>query len=404
MLTLIAIACTVTFVVTWTISLNMYNDIIPGAVRRDEISAKLQEIDSFVRNNYFREINDEEVAVGMFTGYISGVGDKNTIYMTADEYARHLNDEKGQFISGGIRAEQEASGYIEVIEVYSGSTAESSGIVRGDLVTAIDGIDVLTLDTADALRLLEGEENTRFTLTIRREGEDMEHSLVRRAIDVSSLEAEVINNVGFIKIHTFNELTAAQFKETLEKFAEPETPEEAIRALLIDVRANKSDFYSSVSEMVNGLISSERVAFTEHKGGSHRDFIVTDDSRVLPESLHDLPIMILADLGTSGAGELLAASLKSHAGAQIVGSNSAGDAYLRQTQPLKDGSAVRVTIAQIGLFSDLEYADVGLTPDYAVEMPLEVSYNISELVGLEHAEIIDPQIRKAFEVIETIIN
>lgn len=382
-ISLIAIACTVTFVITWTVSLNMYNDIIPGAVRRDEISGKLQEIDSFVRNNCLFDLDEEELAYGIYSGYISGVGDKNTVYMTVSEYSEYAAHKRGQLVSGGIRVEKEESGYIAIMEVYSGSDAESSGIQKGDLITSIDGTDVLRVGAEAALSLLFGEENTRFKLDILREGQIIPYSLIRQSIDIISVETEITeNNVGMIYISTFNDLTASQFESAIEEFIEAE-----VKAILIDLRNNVSGFYTSVSDMVNNLVPAGTIAFSEQKGGVRKELIVTDDNKSLPEEMQEIPIIILVNSETAGAGELFAAILKSHAGAQLVGENTAGNAYIQKVQVLNDGSAILVTVEKVALASGLDYFETGLSPDY------EAKSGVTE----------DPQLQKAFEVIETII-
>jgi len=391
-ISLIAIACTVTFVVTWTVSFNMYNDIIRGAVQRDEISTKLQEIDSFVRNNFLGEIDSDTVAFGIFSGYISGVGDKNTVYMSVQEYAKHSNEARGQLITSGIQAEKEESGYIIVTGIYPDSYAESVGVAKGDIITDIDSINVLEVGAEVAIRFLEGEENTKLNVMVLREGEVLEFSLIRQAIDIVSVESDVVNNIGFIKITAFNELTSNQFESALQSFVEAN-----VRALLIDVRHNSSDIYTPVPDMVNNLIPAETVAFSVHRGGVQKDFIVTNESKIFPEEMENIPIIVLADSATSGAGELLAAVLKSHAGAQIVGQPTAGNVFLQQTQPLKDGSAVRVTVARIVLANGFDYSESGLSPDNHVEWTAE-DYAIGSLQG----DIDDLQILKAFEIIDTI--
>jgi carboxyl-terminal processing protease len=378
-ISLIAIACTVAFVVTWTVSFNMYNDMIPVA-HRDEINSKLQEIDAFLRNNFLGEIDDENIAFGIFSGYISGVGDKNTVYMTANEFVNHLNRESGQIVTTGIKAEPEESGYIIVAEVYPGSSAESFGVMRGDIITAVEGFNVLEIGAQTAARLLEGEENTRAVLTLQRHGQENDYSLIRQALEIVSVEHSIADDVGFVRITAFNELTALQFDAVLQEFAENE-----IRGLVIDMRGNSGGSYAPVPEMLSRLMTGAgEIAFTEHRGGIRRDFIATDDSEPVIES----PIVIITDSFTSGAGELMAAVLKSHAGAQIVGGVTAGNSYLQQTQGLKDGSAVRVTVARIVLSCGLNYADIGLIPDYVID-------NIDDTTDLQMA--------KAFEIIQTII-
>jgi carboxyl-terminal processing protease len=392
-ISLIAIACTVAFVVTWTVSFNMYNDIIPGAVKRDEISAKLYEIDSFVQNNFLGEVNEENIAQGIFSGYISGVGDKNTMYMTADEYAKHSSEKSGRLVTCGIKAEIESSGYIVVTGVYPGSYAESSGVAKNDIITAIDGINVLESGADAAMRFLEGEENSKIGLTVQREGEVLNYSLIRQSMDIVSVEPAVIDDIGFVRITAFNDLTAPQFDAALKTFSQAK-----VRSLLFDLRSCSSDIYDPepVSEMVDGLIGGGVIAYSEHRGGVRRDFIVTGDDTALPDAP---PIVILTNSATSGAGELMAAILKNHAGAQLIGGATEGNVYLQQTQSLKDGSAIKLTVAKITLASGFDYANVGLTPDSIVEMNSEINYTPETLRG---DTITDPQILKAFETIETI--
>jgi carboxyl-terminal processing protease len=392
-ISLIAIACTVTFVVTWTVAFNMYNDMIPVG-KRDEINAKIQEIDAFLQNNFlfFDEIDEARVDFEMFWGYISGVGDKNTFYMTAEEYTNRMNIESGWLVTAGIKAQVDSAGDIVVAEVYSDSDAETQGVLRGDIITAIGGIDVRSVEREAAIRFLDGEEKTRVELTIQRGGELIPFSLIRQAIEIISVDYTIANEIGFVRISTFSERMASQFESALQDFADA-----GVRALTIDVRGNSSDIYTPVQSMVNLLIGANTVAFEQRRGGVRRDFITTDSSLMFAENI---PVIVLTDSGTSGAGELVAAILKSFGGAQIVGLNTAGNSYLQETKQLRDFSAIRVTVARIELSSGLEYANVGLRPDYEVPMDFEVSYDVASLDNIE--TITDPHILKAFEIIDTL--
>jgi carboxyl-terminal processing protease len=401
-ISLIAIACTVTFVVTWTVSLNMYNEMIPVA-KRDDIADKLFEIDTFLQNNFLflDDIDEDKVAFGIYSGYISGVDDKNTIYMTAEEYANRQSIDSGQIITAGVAVENEEAGYLRVVEVYAESSAETAGILRGDIIKAIDSLDVRDIGQEAAMRLLEGEERTPVTLTVQREGDESIHPLTRLAIALRSVEFARVANIGFIRISTFSEITATQFEEALDSFDSSE-----IRAIAIDLRGNSSNVYEPVRDMVNHFVSEEgAIAHTEHRGGVRRDFITTDSQTLFEE---DIPIVILVDSHTNGAGELMAAILKSFAGAQLVGTNTAGNAYLQQTQELKDLSAIRVTVARILLTCDSQYAVTGIVPTHSVAVEGEVSYDLGLLSMIGDFdefildELIDPQLRKAFEIIDTI--
>jgi carboxyl-terminal processing protease len=377
----------------------MYNDMIPVS-ERDELNSKMQAIDAFLRANYLHhdQIDSEKINNGIFSGYISGIGDRNAVYMTAEEFTNRQNIRSGRLITTGISVEREGSDYIRVTEIYPGSDADSSGVLRNDIITVVDGHDVRTVGQDAAVRFLDGIEGTRVDITIQREGVEIPFSLLRQAIDIISVESALVDNIAFVRITAFSELTASQFETALQEFA----GNEEIKALLIDVRGVLSNVLSAspVRDMLNLLIGANIVAHTEHRGGIRREFISTDDTVPI---LGNIPVIVLTDLGTSGAGELLAAALKSFANAQIIGQTTAGNSYLLKTQSFSDGSAMRITEARISLTCGLVYAEAGLSPDFTEEAPDEINYTFDSLRGRELVDITDPQIRKAFEIIQTMV-
>ncbi|MCL1881555.1 MAG: S41 family peptidase [Oscillospiraceae bacterium] len=395
-ISLIIVACAVTFVVTWTVSFNMYNDLLPGVPERDAISSKLQEIDSFVRNNFLYDVNDDDISHGIFSGYVAGLGDAHTAYLPASMHRQRLAEEGGQLVTVGVRAEPEGSGYLQVSEVYIGSPAESAGILVGDVIIEVDGINVLEAGASVALELLDGEEYTPVSLTTQREGQTFIHPLIRQSVDLISVETDVVDEIGFMRITSFNALTANQFESGVQTFVQS-----GVRAMLFDLRDNDSSVFAPVNSMVNLLVGGGTIARSEHRGEVTRDFIVTDDSVILPSAMQNIPIVVLTNSRTSGAGELFATILRMYSGAQIVGSGTAGNAYLQQTQELRDGSAIRVTVARISLVNGFTFAGTGITPCFAVEKETPVSYVIAELRDRELSEIADVQIRRAFEIINT---
>ena len=410
-ISLIAISCTVTFVVTWTFSLGVFNSTIPGVVERDEVSAKISEIDSYVRNNYLYEVDEAMLSYGIFSGYISGLDDKNNIYMTADEHARYITEKSGRVITCGIVAEPEQSGYVIVTDVYADSSADVNEIVKGDIIVTIGGISVREIGAETALKLLDGEDNTSVVVTIRREGVDTDYPLLRRAIDVVSVAVSVEDGVGYIRILKYNELTAEQFEAALRYFGELDA---AVTALMLDVRGSYSSYYEPAAEILSCIITPEKIAekitesadttpgaslrstaiaYAERKGGIRQEFVTRFGEVALTEYLQTVPFIILTDSDTSGVAELLAASIKEYANGVVIGENTAGNSELRPLHSLKDGSAIRIAVARIITASGADYYKVGVTPDYAVEYEGEPVYVFNPE---------DPQIRKALEVIETI--
>jgi len=390
-LSLIAVACAVTFVVTWTVSFNMYNEKFSGVVQRDETSSKLQEIEVFIRSNYIGAIDDEKIANSIFGGYISGLGDKNSVYMTAGEYARVLNEESGKIITCGIIPEKESGGYVRVAGVYAGSSAEAIGVLAGDIITEVEGVNTLVAGADAVIKMLDGAEGTPVNIKIQREGETLSYPIKRQAIEIISVEAVITNGIGFIRINAFNDLSKAQFENAVQMCLNS-----GVKAAIIDLRQNASGYYAPLGDMLSGLINEGVAAYAENKNGMNRDFVVVRGQKTV-----DFPLVVLVDGVTAGAGELMAALLKTGANAQLVGAVTAGHGIIQSTQKLKDGSAVRVTAEIVKTDNAPDYNNVGLMPDYGVEPGSETSYDINGLEVI--SEITDPQILKAFEVIETLI-
>jgi len=388
-LSLIAVACAITFVVTWTVSFNKYNEKFSGVSQRDEVASKLQEIEVFIRNNYIGTIDDEKISIGIFGGYISGLGDKNTVYMTAGEYVRFQNEERGKIITGGIIPEKEGSGYIKVAGVYAGSSAETFGIQKGDYITSVEGVNVLEAGADAVIKLLDGEDGTPVNVKIQRGGETFSYPLKRQAIEIISVESVMTSEgVGLIRVSTFNDLSGGQFAEAVKYCVDSEA-----KALIIDLRQNGSGYYEPLGEMLGGLTEPGAVAFAEYKGGVNRDLVVVNGERTV-----NLPTVVLVDGATAGAAELMASLLKSGADAHLIGTVTAGRASRQTSQKLKDGSAIRITVARVRTAFGADYNGVGITPDYTVESGSATGYDINDI-----ANTADPQIKKAFEVIGTLI-
>ena len=127
-ISLIAIACAITFVLTVTVSTNMFNEKIAGINEREGIYTKIQEIDTYVRNSSLYTINEENLLNSIVKGYVSGLKDSDAYYLTADEYYKYQQVEKGVIIGAGIEAEREESGYIKISYIYPGSPAEEEEI------------------------------------------------------------------------------------------------------------------------------------------------------------------------------------------------------------------------------------------------------------------------------------
>ena len=359
-ISLVAIGCAITFVLTWTVSLNIYNSKIGTSEKYEGVYAKLREIDTTVRTNYIGTLSDEQLESSVINGYVVGIGDPYAGYMPASSYYE-LQQTTGGIVNGaGFEAEEDGSGYLKITSVYKGGSAELNGVEAGDVITEIDGKSLLQMESGTAAERLSGEIGTHVALKLLRDGEEISVNLVRQQIEIESVTGEMMNGtIGYISISAFNAKTPDQFAEVLNKLVT-----DGATALILDVRQNSGGLVSALKPMLNRFIPAAIVATAEYSDGSRKTLVETDSADNLT-----LPIVVLVDGGTASAAELFAVALRDECGAILVGTQTYGKAVMQNTYEFSDGSAITISTAKIYPSKSANYDGVGLKPDYVTELP-----------------------------------
>lgn len=383
-ISLIAIGCAITFVLTWTVSLGIYNSKIASSEKYDGVYEKMKELDAAVRANYIgaRTINDETLTMSILSGYVNGIGDKYASYMQANAYYELQQTTSGVINGTGLEAENNGSGYLAVTKVYKNSSADSNGVKAGDVITEIDGKSLLSMTPEDALQRISGEIGTKVTLKLLRAGEEISVTLVRQQVDIESVTEKMLENrIGFIRVTAFNAKTAEQFSTALNTLTA-----QGAAALIIDVRQNGGGTISSIQPMLNRLIPAAVIAYSENADKVRKTLVETDGADYI-----DLPMTVLADGGTASAAELFAVALRDERGASIVGTQTYGKASIQSVISFPDGSALTLTTAKIIPSKSDSYDNVGIKPDYQIELPTGIMFEYL-------SEQDDTQLQKAIEI------
>ncbi|MBQ9383178.1 MAG: PDZ domain-containing protein [Ruminiclostridium sp.] len=382
-----AIACAVTFVITMTISLNNYNDKIADVRQRGEIYTKLQEIDSYVRNYSLYEVNDEAMRTGVYSGYLTGIDDSAAKYYTTDEYYYKTRVDSGSVVGLGIVFEKEDSGYIRITDVYDGSPAAEAGILPGDIIISVEGVSVLESGyDAASEQLRYGDEGTRRRIQVRRSGEESDYELVRTSFMIPTLDAVLLDNgLLYFRFTAVNGATGEKMKELLTSYAES-----PVTGYIFDLRGVSSGVYSSVTDILAKFVQPGELAAAVYKNNSTRIVAETDD-----QDFTNLPVSIIIDEKTGGSAELIACTLRDKVSGITVGENSMGSGTLRETRKFDDGTAIEISVAVIRpVTENTEYNEVGITPEFIVEYDGDY-----EADPAAYAASADIQLRKAVEVI-----
>lgn len=358
---LIAVSIAVTFILTSFFSLQSFNKKIIDVNEKAKKYTALQSLDNYVRENYLGEINEEMLNDGILKGYVAGIDDKYSRYLTEEEYLTELNDNSGNLVGLGLTLTEDESGYIRISDIISNSPAAVSGLMQDDIIISVDGMDVKEIGFSEAAEAMKGTEGSEITLVIRRGGKDTEYTFTRRSIEVRTVEAQMMSGyIGYIKINGFKENTPEQFIDALEGL----TANGAV-ALIFDVRDNGGGLVSALGECLDPLLPEGIVAVADYKDGSSETLIYSDDSELM------LPMAVIVNENTASAAELFAASLRDFNKAPVIGSQTYGKGVMQSTTELDDGGALILTIAEYRTVFSECYDGIGITPDVQVENDVE---------------------------------
>ncbi len=355
-LSLIAIASAVTFILTSFFSLQSFNKKVVDVNEKAKKYNSLQLLDTYVRDNYFGEIDESELNDGILKGYVAGLADNYSRYLSADEYIDEQNDNAGELIGLGLTLSEDESGYIRIDDIIADSPATESGIQKGDIIISVDGVDVIETGFNESVEAMNGSEGTSITLTIRRNGVDTDYTFTRRSIELVTVTGELIDgSIGYIKIDGFKQNTPEQFIETLQHLTS-----NGAKALIFDLRDNPGGLVESVEECLDPLLPEGVIAIAEYKDG-HSETIVYSDSSEL-----DMPMAVIVNKNTASAAELFAASLRDFEKAELVGEKTYGKGVMQITTEMENGGAVVLTVAEYRTTVSECYDKIGLSPDYTV--------------------------------------
>ncbi len=356
-LSLVAIACAVTFILTSFFTLQSFNKKIVDVNEKSKKYNALNDLEIQVRDNYYGSIDQEGADKGILKGYIAGIGDPYSKYLTADEYAAQLDLEKGEQIGLGLTLANDASGYIKIADILPDSPAENEGLAPGDVIVAIDNKDVLTIGFDESVASMEGTEGSSLKLTIRRDGVDTDYTFIRRSIEIQSVTGEMLNGfVGYIQIKGFRKNTPDQFLDVLGRLNA-----NGAKAFVFDLRDNSDGLMDALEECLDPLLPEGVIATASYKDG-HTDTLVYSD-----ENMIDTPIVVLVNKQTSCAAELFAASLRDFRNAIIIGVKTAGKGVIQDTIRFDDGGALIITVAECSTTQSVTFNETGIVPDTIIE-------------------------------------
>lgn len=342
---------------------------------------KIDRLREHVSAHYYLPVEDEDLELGMLRGLFDGLDDPYSYYMTAEEYESVVISLTGEYSGIGVSLSTNKNGAIEVVAPQDGSPAHAAGVRRGDIILKVDGTSYSGTEIDLAAAAIRGKAGTRVTLTLLRDGEEVELSIRREKIISQTVRWEWMDgDIAHIRIASFEESTASDFKKALRT-----VEQRGAKGFVLDLRDNPGGLVNASVDVADALMDKGTVVYSEDQAGNREYFHVKDGKT-------DLPFVVLVNEGSASASEILTAGLQDNGVALIVGTTTFGKGIIQQLEQLRDGSAINLTVMQYYSPKGHVIHGVGIEPDINVE-PEEEDY------AQDGTLLVDRQLNRGWEIV-----
>jgi carboxyl-terminal processing protease len=313
-----------------------------------------------VRSDYVEEVNDKELIEAALNGMLTSL-DPHSGYLNEKNFRDMQVQTRGEFGGLGIEVTQE-QGIIKVVSPIDDTPASRAGILPGDLITRIDGDQVMGLTLQDAVERMRGPVNSQIKLTIRRgDREPFDVTLTRAVITVQSVRSRLEEkDVGYIRITSFNEQTSSGLTKAMEKLKSDTKGK--LRGIVLDLRNNPGGLLDQAVAVSDAFLEKGEIVSTRTRRA--------DDAQRFNARPGDLagglPMVVLINSGSASASEIVAGALQDHRRAIVMGTRSFGKGSVQTIIPLPGHGAMRLTTARYYTPSGRSIQATGIEPDLEV--------------------------------------
>ena len=313
-----------------------------------------------IRKDYVENVSDKELIESAINGMLTSL-DPHSSFLSSDRFENMKVQTKGEFGGLGIEVTME-SGFVKVISPIDDTPAFEAGIQPNDFITAINGETVLGLSLSEAVEMMRGPIDTDITITIRRDGrESFDITITRATIKIRSVRHRIENNIGYIRISSFNEQTQKGLEEAIEKIQNELTTKTI--GYVIDLRNNPGGLLDTAISVTDTFLEKGEIVSTRSRDSSDIDRKAAKKK----DLTNGLPIVVLINDGSASASEIVAGALQDHRRAIILGTKSFGKGSVQTIVPMQENNAMRLTTARYYTPSGKSIQGTGIIPDIIVE-------------------------------------
>ena len=312
-----------------------------------------------INKEYVDEINQSESMDSAINGLLQSL-DPYSAYMSPEIFQEMQTETSGEFGGLGIEVSMEA-GVVKVISPIDDTPASKAGIKAGDYIVKINDIQVQGKSLSEAVDLMRGPVGSDIELTVRRRGvkKALIFNITREIIEVQSVKSDLLdNNIGYIRLTSFNDNSSQQIKKQIKKLKKNEN----LKAFILDLRNNPGGLLSQAIKISDFFLENGEIVSTKsRKKSENRKWFAKKGDITDGKTL-----MVLINYGSASASEIVAGALKDHKRAIILGESSYGKGSVQSIIPLNNKGAIRLTVAKYYLPSGNSISEVGVRPDIEV--------------------------------------
>ena len=347
------------------------------------IAVTLRNFRRLIDEYYLGEIDEKQILDETIKGYVKGLGDEYSEYLTKEDWEEFETNALGNYVGIGIYMSTDKNNNVVIVSAIAGTPAEEAGLKPEDIIVEVNGENVIGLSMEDVANKVKGEAGTKVKIKVARGEEYLDFEIERKEIKIYHVQGEVVeNNIGYIFLETFDEGCAdeflAKYKELKSKGAEK---------LIIDLRYNTGGLVYEALEIADYMLDKNKTILITKDADGNEEMTKTENGKQI-----DMDIVVLVNEYTASASEILAGALSDHGEATIVGEKTYGKGVIQNAFPLADGSVLKLTVNEYLTPNGNTINKIGITPDEEVVIDPENKD--------EKGDIIDSQMEKAIEILK----
>ena len=312
-----------------------------------------------IKNNYVEDVTVKDLIESAIEGMLTSL-DPHSTYLNTEELDELRVQTKGEFGGLGIEVTLE-NGVVKVISPIDDTPASKAGIMAGDMITHLDGEPVLGMTLSEAVGLMRGKVGSKIKLkVVRNENENLDIEIVRAIIELKSVKSRIENEIGYIRVSSFNQRVDDEIKKAIKKF---KSDNDQLIGYILDLRNNPGGLLDQAISVTDIFLEKGEIVSTRGRNDSDTNRY----SAVKSDLTDGLPLVVLINQGSASASEIVAGALQDHKRAIIMGTKSFGKGSVQTILPSGENVAIKLTTAKYYTPSGKSIQQTGINPDILVE-------------------------------------